>query len=281
MKHEYLFFTHVLKAGGTSIEAALRRTLGIRHMAVDPPTGWIYTAADFAFDRRLNPLARSFSSHWLRPFVSFGAFDDRITWFTMLREPLNRYRSHRQHHIERFRSRKSFQAWAADPILRNWQTRQIAGEEDVLAAKQILRERYRVVGLLERMDASLLLFRHALGLPQLPIAPRQIHNGAGSEHLRLQLEQEFEQNAESVRANNALDLELYDYAAGTLFAEQVDTYGRERLDRELTAEQRTSDAALDPLRSTAQLLYRRAIQLPISRIRRTYVVHSGRKDVRR
>lgn len=281
MKREYLFFTHVLKAGGTTVEAALRRALGIRHMAVDPPTGWIYTAADFDFDRRLNPLASSFSSHWLRPFESFGSCDPAIRWYTMLREPIARYRSHRQHHIERFDSHRPFEEWAADPVLRNWQTRQIAGEEDLLAAKQLLEGRYAVVGLLEEMERSLLLFRDVLRLPSLRAARGEVHNRAFSSRLRAELQEEFERHAGLVREYNALDLELYDFAARTLFPTQVRAYGEERMERDLARAGSNPAGMLDRVRAGTQLIYRRGIQLPVASLRRRSELRRGRPDLRR
>ena len=281
MKREYLFFTHILKAGGTTVEAALRRALGIRHMAVDPPTGWIYTPADFDFDRRLNPIACSFSSHWLRPFQSYGRFDSRIRWYTMLREPLARYRSHRQHHIERFASRRPFEEWAADAMLGNWQTRQLAGEADVLAAKQILQERCCVVGLLEQMDCSLLLFSERLGLPALRPATGEVHNQAFSTELRAELQEEFERHAELVEANNSLDLELYEFAAHTIFPAQVRAYGTERMQRQLAEPASPASSLLGQVRAGAQLLFRRGIQLPAARVRRRAQIRAGRPDIRR
>src|SRR5690606_24438870 len=71
-------FSHVQKAGGTTVEAVMRRNLGIRHMVVDPRLGWIYRETDLRADLRLNPLARNLCSHWLRPFVRFGDLEERM-----------------------------------------------------------------------------------------------------------------------------------------------------------------------------------------------------------
>lgn len=276
-----LFFTHVLKAGGTSVEAALRRALGVRHMAVDPPTGWIYTLADFRRDRRLNPFARSYASHWLRPFVDFGDFTPRIVWHTMLREPVDRYRSHRQHHVERLGVRSSFEEWSSDPILRNWQVRQIAGEDDVDAAIQILEERYRFVGLLERFAESIVLMRDRLAVPALSLEPDPVHNAARSNRVKEQVDAEMERHAQTVQDLNAGDLRLYRHVQDHLYARQVDEYGAARLEADVKRAKQRRDSLAALLRSNSHLLFRRFCHIPIQRRRAAAAAREGREDVRR
>jgi hypothetical protein len=277
----FLFFTHILKAGGTSVEAALRGALGVRHLAVDPPVGWIYSPEDFRADRRINPFAWSYSSHWLRPFIDFGPYDSRIEWHTMFREPVARFRSHRQHHVERFGNRKPFERWADSRLLRNWQTRQIAGEEDVVAARQILEEKYRFVGILERFEESLILMRDQLRLPSLPFDPASIHNPARSDRVKEQVREEVQRHADQVADANALDLELYRYVEGVLFPRQIELYGQDRMRNDLTHVRTDGRPIMSAVRSRTNLLFRRIIHIPLQRRRARVAARSGRPDARR
>jgi hypothetical protein len=272
----FLFFTHILKAGGTSVETALRRALGIRHMAVDPPVGWIYTPEDFRFDRRLNPMAVSFSSHWLRPFTSFGDADARIRWHTMLRDPVSRYRSHRQHHLERFRITQSAEEWLAEPIFRNWQTRQIAGEEDLAAARQILEQKFAFVGLLEQFAQSVHAMGVCLGVPNLEVPRSGPQNRARSEATRRRIEDEFARHEDVVLHNNELDLRLYSFVRDELYPRQVvGADGAGQLGTSARSE-RFGDARL-----AVNLAFRRLVQLPLYRLRAAQAARNGRADVRR
>lgn len=281
MSGELHFFTHVLKAGGTSVEVQLRKALGIRHMGVDPPVGWIYTPEDLAFDRRVNPLARSFSSHWLRPFVSFGPLDSQIVWHTMLRSPLDRYRSHRQHHVERFGNRESFEEWSDHPTHSNWQTRQIARGEDLEAARQILTERYRFVGLLERFEESLVLLWDALGLDlNLLHFSGERHNPGRSDRVARRVREELALHEDRVRQQNALDVQLYRVVSEQLFPEHVARYGAERLREEVAAAHARSASLRSHARSWSHLAFRRLVQLPVMRVRKRQAIRSGREDVR-
>jgi hypothetical protein len=277
----FFFFTHVQKAGGTTVEVLLRRHFGLRHMQVDPRSGWRYDPDDFRFARRINPLARSFASHWLRPFVRFGRLDERIVWHTMLRDPLRRFLSHYQYMVEEMGSRKTFDEWMRQPLQHNWQTQLIAGEADVGAARQILAERYSSVGLLERFDESLLLMRDRLGLGNMPLGYVR-HNAARSSRLKEETQARFHALEAECREYNALDLELYEYVTAELYPAQVEAYGAARLKADLVTEFRdVNGSTAARLKEFGNIAYRRAVYLPASRLRRGLGRSDGEAEQRR
>jgi hypothetical protein len=277
-----VLFTHVQKAGGTTIEAVMRRNLGIRHMIVDPPLGWIYQERDLRVDLRLNPFTRSLCSHWLRPFVHFGALEARLVWYTILRNPIDRYLSHYQHHVEQMGSTQCFEDWLREPIQKNWQTQLLAGEQDLLAARQILASRYRCVALLERFDESLLMIRDRLGLGCLDLRYGRPRNVARSNSLKQMIQEKLEKHRDQVMENNRLDLELYDFAAREVFPRQIREYGEDRLRRDLRAEFGSFEADTgDRLRERSNVLYRRAVYKPVWALRRLTARLHGVPDVRR
>ncbi|HET8654100.1 MAG TPA: sulfotransferase family 2 domain-containing protein [Longimicrobiaceae bacterium] len=275
-------FSHVQKAGGTTVEAVMRRHFGVRHMLVNPPRGWIYRKKDLAADLRLNPWARSIGGHWLRPFVDFGEFEDRLAWYIFLREPVSRFLSHYQYHVEHMGVTAPFEQWMEQPIQHNWQTQFLAGEQDVEAAKQILASRYRAIGLLERFDESLLLVRQALGLNGLDPWYGRPHNPAQSGEKRRSIAERYR---EQCVERNQLDLELYRFARDELYPRQVAEYGEERLRKEVASEFAGRDGEHGtPVRSSRELgylLFRRAVHLPVGRVRSGIAKMRGVPDERR
>jgi hypothetical protein len=271
-------FSHVQKAGGTTVEAVMRRHFGMRHMLVNPPRGWTYRKQDLAADLRLNPWARSICGHWLRPFVNFGEFEERMVWHIFLREPASRFLSTYQYQVEHMGVTAPFAKWAEQPIQHNWQTQLLAGEQDVEAAKQILASRYRAIGLLERFDESLLLVRRALGLDELDTRYGRPHNQAKSGEHRRSLKKQFRERALEC---NQLDLELYRFARDELYPRQVSEYGEDRLREDVAAV-----AALQAgqegrsAREISYLLFRRAVHLPVERVRRRVAILRGMPDLR-
>ena len=269
-------FTHVQKAGGTTVEAVLRRHFGIRHMVVDPARGWLYGEQDLAADLRINPWLRNVCGHWIRPFANFGRFRERMVWFTMLREPVARYLSHYQHHVEHWNKKKRFEKFLTRRKQRNWQTRLIAGRQDVEAAKQILASQYRSVGLLERFDESLLLMRESLGFPEMRLQYGRPRNTAASGTMRESLLETMDRHGDACRENNRLDLELYDFVAREIFPAQVRAYGEDRLGRDREVEfAARADTLGDRAREMSNMAYRKAVYLPALGIRRRYAAEAG------
>jgi hypothetical protein len=270
----------VQKAGGTTVEAILRRNFGMRHMLVNPRSGWSYDSTDLRADLRLNPWTRSIGSHWLRPYMHFGELDERMVWYIYLRHPIDRFLSHYQYHVESMGVKAPFSKWMNNKIQQNWQTRFIAGEPDVEAAKQILASRFRAVGLVERFDESLLLIRRALGFGEnFSVWYGRPHNPTRARSQRSDIREEYR---EECIERNQLDLELYDYAVNTLFAQQLLAYGEELLRRDCTLEFGPRDPKLsDRLRDMSYLLYRRTVHQPATTIRQSIAGWRGLPSVRR
>ena len=55
MDSELLAFCHLGKTGGTSVNAMLQKSYGIRHLDVFSPKGGPYTPDEMKFDLRIHP----------------------------------------------------------------------------------------------------------------------------------------------------------------------------------------------------------------------------------
>ncbi len=283
MNHDQIAcFLHIQKAGGTTLESVLRRYFAVRHLDAHPGRGWMYTQRELAADLRLNPFLRSIAGHWVRPFVDYGVFERRLLWWTVLRDPIKRYISHYQHHVEKMGSSVPFEEWSRREDHWNWQVRLIAGEPDLVSARRILADKFRFVGLLERFNESLLLLRFRLGLDNFKVAYKRAKNPALSGSVRDQIMMNYDRFRDRLEEANALDVELYRYVSTELFESYIQEYGRERLQADLQTEFAIESLNFaDVLRERSNDLVRKALYKPLVMLRGQVARLRGVPDVRR
>jgi hypothetical protein len=266
-----LTFAHIPKAAGQTLIALLRRHFGLRHVDVGQRAFKGNCARDLRFDLRVYPWARSLSGHWLKPYIDFEEFNDRFVWYTFLRDPIKRFISQYQFGVERMGFRMEFEEWvshiqATGGPIRNVQVCHMAGTEDLEAAKQIMAEKVAFVGLVERFNASLLVWRRRMGLEAegLSVAyakPRNVGTGELAQRIR----DNFEDYRRRILEYNALDVQLHEYAMNTLWPRQVAEYGgEEALKKDVEAEfAQPADSFGDRLRKTVGLFYRNLVYKPL------------------
>jgi hypothetical protein len=263
-------FSHIAKTGGLQVARVLQQYHGVRHMAVEPRSGHLYSADDLAWDVRVHRHVVSITGHSLRPFIDYGPLGQRLTWYTVLRQPVARLLSHFTHEVAHRDQPNDLYRWMQDTPRSNFQVRMLAGEEDLSAAIEVLNS-MAVVGLLEHLPASLVMVREALGWPGLEVVfPGKVN--ASSSHLREQTRLAAEQHMDDILAANELDLKLYEYASGILWPRQIDAVGgEERIRTTLDAEAgraTTTSRALTKCHRASYLGYRRLIQRPLGKLRR-------------
>ena len=266
-----LAFAHIPKAAGQTVIALLRRHFGIRHVDVGRRARKGNTARDLRFDLHVYPWARSLSGHWLKPYIDFGEINNRLVWYTFLRDPIKRFISQYQFGVEQMGLRMEFEQWVhhitvtGGPI-RNVQVCRMAGEEDLEAAKQILAEKVAGVGLVEHFNASLVVLRRRLGLETegFRVAYARPKN-VGSGDLAKRIRDNWDAYHNRILEYNALDIQLHAYATNTLWPQQVREYGgAEVLQKDVEAEFGRPEVRVgDRLRETASFLYRNLVYKPL------------------
>lgn len=245
--NDIITFCHIPKTAGTTLQMLLRRHFGRLHL--DVAGGTVYSHVLLARDLRLNPKVRSLAGHPLRPFADYGDYADRLLWYTFLREPVARCISHYQHAVEKHQAKRSFRDWMRDTENWNWHVRFLSGGQDLSAARQILEERMRFVGLTERFDESLLLLRERLELRDFAVAYGRPRNTARTGEVRRRVQASFDEYRDEVTEHNLLDLELYDHVTKELYPRQVKAYGQQRLEADL-------ETKFSPRRSTLSERFR-------------------------
>lgn len=221
----FLCFIHIERAGGTTLHHLLRyhypTYLTLRPWMLDANhPDHVFTAGELRCLLRLFPFVKGIGGHTTRVYLGYEQVVPEVFYLTFLRDPIRRYLSHYHYHRDQKGRELSLEAFLEDRRFHNFQTVRIAGAPDLERAKRYLAERFGFVGLAEAYDASLLILRQVLGLPEVRYERRNVLLSRAlsppeemSPALRTRLEKA-----------NALDLELYRFAREELFPRFQDLY---------------------------------------------------------
>lgn len=237
---DLLAFVHIEKAAGTSMIHLLRRNFCCRYFDARPMTGRsgnFFTADDLRLALRIHPGLRCIGGHTVRPTDELFERMPWIRYFTLLRDPVERYYSHYRYWVRQMGQELTLAEFLEKPLSWNFQTVKIAGSQDVERAKRILSERFLVAGLVEELDESLVLLRRALDFCDLDIDYAVANRGVVHPRDREILERHRSQ----IAAVNALDVELYAHVRDVLLPRY-----RARLSPDLETELRAFRAGRRP-----------------------------------
>jgi hypothetical protein len=229
-------FAHIPKTAGITVAHLFRRHFGLRALNVFA-RGFpdFYRPRDLRLDLRMMPMKlRCLHGHSLRPCIDFEEFEDRLVWFTVVRDPIRRYISQYIYNYEVMGERFDVLHFIRHrPDKPNKHVRILAGAEDLHSAIRHIR-RMAFVGLTERLDESLLLMRERLGLDGLDLRDSRPRN-VGEERRPLLdrnvVRVEFERYRDEVVECNRLDLQLYEFVRSEIWPRQIAEYGEDRLAR--------------------------------------------------
>ena len=229
-----LFFSHIPKTAGTSLSYLLQRHFGFRMLSANPRTPGTYTREDYIKDLKVFPFLKCMVGHSLKPFEDFQEKNSGIKWFSFLRDPEQRFMSH---YIHQQTSKVGYHkmdllSWSSTFSRSNIQTRWIAGEEDLLAAKQILKEKFTFIGITERYLESIILMKSRLGLNGLDLSIYRPQMVSRNTELKKSILENSLKFKELILEQNYLDIELYEYAKRNLFQDQIASYGMDLLEAE-------------------------------------------------
>ncbi len=225
---------HIEKAGGITLHALLHK-LFLGYISPSPAFGEHFTADDLAGIKRLWPFPLSgLGGHRMGAWLGYEEVVQKpLFYFTFMRDPLKRYLSHLnwQMHIKKNFSHP--EDFVSENYFDDFQCYRIAGERDEKKARKMLEERFAFTGLLEKYDRSLLLWRHALGMPQLDVRyQRENVKDYGSRTIRR--EDLTDRLWKKIERKNARDLALYEWVCEDLFPRQERAYGA-NLEKDLAA----------------------------------------------
>lgn len=232
-----IFFVHIPKTAGTTFRSILDRLY-------EGDSNRVINA--LAISKSLNALIQESDEVKMRirlvqghmPFGIHESFTQSGTYVTFLRDPIRRVISHYTFDQRAFRNpnhglirNMNIEEFAI--LNDNLHTRMLCGipgadsvsgfdpltNYHLRKAKENLTKSFAAVGIAERFDESILFFRKALGWDNPYYFSRNISQWSTKPN------DYPEKVVEGIKANNQLDLELYEFAC-ELFDRQVSDYGQ-------------------------------------------------------
>jgi hypothetical protein len=233
-------FVHIEKTAGTTLNTILRRSFGTRHCDIRLPLSKrrddrrdhraYVEAADLRRVRLLYRNLRGIAGHNVKPYADLCAECPEIQYFTMLRDPAARFRSHFLNRAPGH-TEEAFDRWIAADWVHNWQTKMIAGEPNAERAIDLIATRFGFIGLTERFDESLLLLHQWLQEPAFSPEYRSVNciseKRRPRDAAREKSDMSYLSSAETrarIREANAEDQKVYDFVATSVYPRQAGAY---------------------------------------------------------
>lgn len=220
--NKLLVFSHIMKTAGTSLSKQLIAHYG-RSMHIVP--GGLKMDDDYYSEEELkqdlalfNDKLKIIMGHPMRPYIDFGDDEQRMVWFTFFREPKKRYVSHYLHDFKwtnefayKRHSKmkdKSIVEWEKLEDYSNYQTRFIAGEDNVDKAIEILETKFSWLGLTEEYEKSMMSFKNCFDLNHLHIETTATNTNLADKDTKKDV---HESHSEFITEMNQNDIRLYEY----------------------------------------------------------------------
>ena len=221
-------FTHIEKAAGTTLIHILRVNFFMKYCDVKPlsiKSSGILRADDLRKIMMINPLLKCIAGHAIRPFADLCDVAPGIKYITILRDPTRRYISHYQYWSEKLGHKITFEEFLKFRNTHNLQTRKIAGSENVQFAKEILKKRFFLVGIVEEFDEFLVLLKNKLKPINFSPEYRLQNIGKRNSIIRADLEKNIHNYLYEIMYANKLDNELYSYVKNEIIFKEKEKYG--------------------------------------------------------
>jgi len=217
-----LVFAHMMKTAGTSLSKQLIGHFGGK-MHIVP--GGLSLDDDYYNKTKLeqdlilfNKKLKIITGHPMRPYIDFDKAERRMVWFTFFREPQKRYVSHYLHDfkwsdefskkIHKGMKDKSITEWEKLSNYKNYQTRFIAGEDNVDKAIEILENKFSWIGLTEEYEISMQSLKSCFDLNHLHIETTATNTNLADNKTKKEVHEIY---SDFIAEMNHNDIRLYEY----------------------------------------------------------------------
>ena len=219
----------MMKTAGTSLSKQLIAHLG-RRMHIVP--GGLKMDDDYYDKSKLrndldlfNWNLKIITGHPMRPYIDFGEEAEKaMLWFTFFREPKKRYVSHYLHDFKwtnnfsspryKYMKDKSIVEWEELEGYANYQTKFLAGEDNVEKAIETLEAKFSWLGLTEEYETSMASFRTRFDLQDLYVITRAANTNLADRDTRQEVHETY---SEFITEMNQNDMRLYEYVKNQIW----------------------------------------------------------------
>jgi len=224
MHNNILAYIHIEKAAGQTFIRILENNFILRHCRVAPlhkKHKGIFSAADLNILLKFNPFLKAIAGHSVVPFSNLDECM-KVNYITIFREPVQRYISHFQYWVDVLNRDITFEKFLSLEEIVDFQTKKIAGLPDLGKAKEIVKSKLFLSGVLEEFDDFLKVLKVKLAPQEFDIRYRK-KNVAKKNKIKSEIMDDFNKYKDRINNNNQLDLELYDFVKNQLFSEERTT----------------------------------------------------------
>ena len=218
-KKSLLAFVHIEKAAGTTLNHLLRANFPLTHYDVRPfskKSEHIFGSRDLSIALKLNPYLRSISGHSIRPYVNFGKDIADIRFIGIFREPSRRYLSQYRYWRDRLQIDIDFKRFLSLEHHWNLQTTKIAGQLSLNRAKDILKNNFFLLGIVEEFDDFLDMLKKKI----LPVPFHTNYTRKNVKNDRSEYDDLLHRYEKEIAERNDLDFELYHFIINELIPSQ-------------------------------------------------------------
>ncbi len=225
-KNPFLCFIHIEKSGGITLHNIFHRCFnGYISPHPDKKFGDPCTAQHLDILKRIYPLPIiGIGGHRMAANMGYeSVVNGPICYFTLMRNPLERYMSHLNWQKNIMKVDWTPEKFISDPAFNNYQALRIAGAQEVDKAKKIMKEKFTVIGMIEKFDEAMVLLKGAMKDDTLDFRYEKanIKSYGGNEYRFNQLPSGLQEKA---IANNAIDIELYRFLKEELYPAYISRY---------------------------------------------------------
>jgi hypothetical protein len=218
-KSPFLCFIHIEKSGGITLHNVFHRCF----------PGYISPHPDIKFgdpctNVHLGQLIKKYplqvtgiGGHRMGAFLNYeSVVKSGICYFTLMRNPIERYMSHLN--WQKFVMRKNWtpESFFSDPSAYNYQALRIAGTRDIDKAKKIMKEKFSLIGMIEKYDEAMVLLKGVIGDSSLDFRYEKANIKSYVEKA-YRFDQLSPNLQEKAIANNKIDIELYRFLQEELY----------------------------------------------------------------
>ena len=233
-----LAYTHIPKTAGSTLTEILIKQYGAKLISIIPRKGQIYTYSNLKEDLQIYKDPSCIAGHYLKPFVDFKEFNDKMEWFTFLRHPIKTFISLYVHQFtgKDAKYKIEFSDWMTKFNRKNRMVNWIAGENNLEKAKEIIEKKIKFIGITEKFDESLILLKEKFNFKSISYVRRM---KTRDPLLISNITNNLTRFEDQIMLNNSLDFELYHYVLNKIFPAQIESIGYNKFSKLLEMKQNT------------------------------------------